>query len=71
MKKIVLPGIDIDEKDFRKFLKENKVNLEVVGEEWGFTMCELTGEKDNLLKVLNDNVYGWDGDYDGEEIINC
>jgi hypothetical protein len=71
MKKIVLPGIDINEKDFKRFLKENKVNLKVVGEEWGFTMCELTGKEDNLLKVLNDNVFGWDGDYDNEEIIDC
>ena len=71
MKKITLPGIDINEKDFRKFLKENKVNLEVVGEEWGFTMCELTGKENDLLKVLNDNVFGWDGDFNSEEIIDC
>jgi hypothetical protein len=71
MKKIVLPGIDINEKDFKKFLKENKVNLKVVGEEFGFTMCELTGKEDDLLKVLNDDEFGWDGDYDSEEIIDC
>ena len=71
MKKIELPVIDYHEKEFRDWLKQNNVKSKIVGEGGGFLIVELKGTLKDLKKVIDDDEYGWDGDYEEEWIKDC
>ena len=71
MKKIELPVIDYHEKEFRDWLKKNNVKSKIVGEGGGFLIVELKGTLKDLKKVIDDDEYGWDGDYEEEWIEDC
>ena len=64
MKKIELPVINFDNKEFQNFLKLNKVKTKIVGEWNGFMMVEIKGEFENLKNVIDNPGFGWDGDYE-------
>jgi len=68
MKKIELPVINFDNKEFQNFLKLNKVKTKIVGEWNGFMMVEIKGEFENLKNVIDDPGFGWDGDYEEDWI---
>jgi hypothetical protein len=70
MKKIELPVVDYNEKEFRDFLKQNNVKSKITGESGGFLVVELKGTLKDLKKVIDDDEYGWDGDYEEEWIKN-
>lgn len=71
MKKIELPVVDYYDIDFKNFLKHNSVKSKIVGEGGGFLIVELKGTLKDLKKVIDDDEYGWDGDYEEEWIENC
>ena len=71
MKKIELPVVDYNEKEFRDFLKQNNVKSKITGESGGFLVVELKGTLKDLKKVIDDDEYGWDGDYEKEWIKSC
>ena len=68
MKKIELPVINFDNKEFQNFLKLNKVKTKIVGEWNGFMMVEIKGEFENLKNVIDNPGFGWDGDYEEDWI---
>ena len=72
---VVMDATQPDDKAFLKFLKKNKVSIEVIDQEGpsGFPEVELTGKREDLEKVLA-SPDGWDdadlAEYIEESVVN-
>tara|TARA_R110000764_G_scaffold12011_1_gene35586 strand:- start:183 stop:467 length:285 start_codon:yes stop_codon:yes gene_type:complete len=72
---VVMDATQPDNKAFLKFLKKNKVSIEVIDQEGpsGFPEVELTGKREDLEKVLA-SPDGWDdaglAEYIEESVVN-
>ena len=68
---IEVDAMDPKSKDLKKLLKKNKVDMKIItmnGPGGGWPVVELSGDKEDLIKVLADCDYGW-CDEDMEEFI--
>ena len=59
---VIMDATQPDDKDFLKFLKKNKVTIEILTMDGpsGFPEVELTGKRKDLENVLADDELGWD-----------